>query len=202
MLFCDGVRLFCRVIILQVNLDFPHRVTSLRTAVDTLILKGFNTFKSGSCFADLAAQRPLASSQYNNEYFFRKQAIVVPVLIEGDIEGAACETQANILPRMVNVLKIEGFARKEFVRSAHSLIRKVDLLFLQGRRTMVEAPTRHRIHCTDALCDCGRLQGHSSVALHEEQDEAAIATLQRLFSHRFNSQAMQHEEETSQAARR
>ena len=65
------------------------------------ILKGFDTFKFGSCFADLAAQRPQHASQYSDEYFFRKQAIVVPVLIESDNEGAACETQANILPRTV-----------------------------------------------------------------------------------------------------
>ena len=78
-------------------------------------MKGFSTFKSWSCFADLAARRPFDSSQYSEEYFFRKQAIVVPVLIEGDIEGAACGTQANIcmLLRMVNLRKIETRSSNE-----------------------------------------------------------------------------------------
>ena len=118
----------------------------LRTAVVDLILKGFSTFKPGSCFADLAPVRPQDTSQYNDDYFFREQAIVVPVLITNDIEGAACETQANKMPMMVNVRKAEGdgttcgFARKEFVRSrsilsfAHS---KSRLVVLQGRRTVV-----------------------------------------------------------------
>ena len=119
--------------------DTGDFATALRTTVDSLILKGFDTFKSGSCFADLAPSRPRSTQQYNDDYFFREQAVVVPVLIEDDTEGSACETQANILPQMVNVRKIEGngttcgFARKEFVRSSHSLSRKVDLLFLQGR---------------------------------------------------------------------
>ena len=72
--------------------------------------------------------RPTDACQYNPLYFFRDQAIVVPVLIEDDIEGDACETQANILPQMVNVRKNEGncttsgFARKEFVSCSLSLL--------------------------------------------------------------------------------
>ena len=95
----------------------------LRTAVQDLQAKGFSTFKSGSCFSDLTSERTNNSGQYDPEYFIREHAIVVPVLITNDIDGAACETRANKMPMMVNVRKSEGdgvtcgFARKEFVRS-------------------------------------------------------------------------------------
>ena len=76
---------------------------SLKAAVDKMILKGYRTFKAGSCFADLAATRTSHASQYSDEHFFRTEAIVVPVLIQGDIEGTAAETRAINLPSMVNV---------------------------------------------------------------------------------------------------
>ena len=62
----------------------------LRTAVQDLQAKGFSTFKSGSCFADLASVRTNHSEQYDPAYFYREHAIVVPVLITNDIDGAAC----------------------------------------------------------------------------------------------------------------
>jgi hypothetical protein len=86
---------------------------SLKAAVAKMILKGFRTFKAGSCFADLAATRAAHASQRSDEHFFRTEAIVVPVLIEGDTEGAAAETQAINLPRMVNVRKIENRSSNE-----------------------------------------------------------------------------------------
>ena len=58
---------------------------SLKAAVDKMILKGFRTFKAGSCFADPAATRAQSSAQYSDEYFFRTEAIVVPVLVEGNM---------------------------------------------------------------------------------------------------------------------
>ena len=75
----------------------------MKAAVDEMILKGYRTFKAGSCLADLAAVRSAHASQYNDEHFFRADAIIVPVLIQGDIEGAAAETRAISLPNMVNV---------------------------------------------------------------------------------------------------
>ena len=77
------------------------------------------------------------AAQYDDDYFFREQAIVVPVLITNDIDGAACETRANKMPMMVNVRKSEGdgvtcgFARKLRVRP---ILRCsiVDLLFYRG----------------------------------------------------------------------
>ena len=101
-------------------------VDDLGEAVQTLVEKGYETFKSGSCFADLAATRTGNVSHYDPEFFLPDQAIVIPVLFTNDIDGAACESHANRLPRMVNVRKEEGngatggFARKEFVFSSSS----------------------------------------------------------------------------------
>jgi len=101
-------------------------VDDLGEAVQTLVEKGYETFKSGSCFADLAATRTGNVSHYDPEFFLPEQAIVIPVLFDNDIDGAACESHANRLTRMVNVRKEEGngatcgFARKEFVFSSSS----------------------------------------------------------------------------------
>jgi hypothetical protein len=107
--------------------DTEDFATALRTTVDSLVLQGYKTFKTGSCFADLASVRPQSTTQYNDDYFFREKALIVPVLIPNDIKGAVCETRANSMPMMVNVRKNEskgggdgpcGFGRKEFVRSS------------------------------------------------------------------------------------
>ena len=45
---------------------------SLKAAVDEMILKGYRTFKAGSCFADLAARRSRHASQYSEEHFIRE----------------------------------------------------------------------------------------------------------------------------------
>ena len=72
--------------------------------------------------------------QYDPEFFLPEQAIVVPVIIPNDLDGAKCESHANKMPRMVNVRKEEGdgetcgFARKEFVFSSSSPY-STDLLF-------------------------------------------------------------------------
>ena len=76
---------------------------SLQAAVDTMLLQGYRTFKAGSCLADNVAERSSHAAHYSDEHFFRAEAIIVPVLIQGGIEGAAAETRAINLPNMVNV---------------------------------------------------------------------------------------------------
>lgn len=109
-------------------------ITFLGAAVKNLQDKGYETFKSGSCFADLAERRTSNTVQYDPEFFHPGQAIVVPGNITNDLDGAKCESHANKMPMMVNVRKMEGggvtcgFARKEFVFSSPYLY-FIDLLF-------------------------------------------------------------------------
>ena len=69
-------------------------ITFLGAAVKNLQDKGYETFKSGSCFADLAERRTSKSNtvQYDPEFFHSEQAIVVPVIITNDLDGAKCES--------------------------------------------------------------------------------------------------------------
>ena len=53
-------------------------ITFLGAAVKNLQDKGYETFKSGSCFADLAERRTSNTVQYDPELFHPEQAIVVP----------------------------------------------------------------------------------------------------------------------------
>ena len=70
----------------------------LGTAVQELQSQGFQTFKSGSCFADLSASRTGNRTHYDNEYFHPENSIVIPVLFDNDADGAAMESRANKLP--------------------------------------------------------------------------------------------------------
>ena len=83
-------------------------VDFLGKAVSTLQAQGYETSKSGSCFADLSASRTGNKTQYDPEYFHPQGAIVIPVLIDNDADGAACESRANQMPMMVNIRKKEG----------------------------------------------------------------------------------------------
>ena len=93
--------------------------------------------KSGSAFVDLAAARTSHTGQCDPAYFSPQQlhAIVVPVLITNDIDGAACETKADKMPMMWGSPRARSSEKSSY--DPRLLKHWEWLVVLQGRRTVV-----------------------------------------------------------------